>query len=304
MDKVLITGGTGLVGRHLSQKLRQKGYEVALLSRTKNSKALIPVYEWDYEAGKIEAEALEFADIVIHLAGANIAEKRWTSKRKQEIVESRVRSATFIFETLSKKGKKPKLFVTASAVGYYGALTAEKLFAEADAPFDDFVGITCQKWEQVADKFQLAGVRTVKIRTGIVFAQEKGALEKMIAPLKIGVGVLIGSGEQYLPWIHIEDLCELYIKAIEDSSMQGAFNAVAPEHLTYRGLVEEFGSMVRKPFLTFKIPAFLMKWIFGEMSEILLNGSRVSSEKLVKQGYSFKYPTVRLALKALFSSKE
>lgn len=296
MTTILITGGTGLVGRFLSKKLKDKGYSVAILGRESQKVAGIITYTWGIDKNEIEKEAIEKADYIIHLAGANISESRWTAKRKKIIIDSRVKSAQLIFETLKENTNQVKAFISASAIGYYGAISTENIFSENDPPANDFLGETCRQWEQSADRFEELGIRAVKIRTGVVLANHGGALAKMITPIKLGIGSAIGNGSQYLPWIHIEDLCDIYIKAIEDSQMNGAYNAVAPDHKTNRDFAETLAHVLKKPLWFPNIPAIVMKIIFGEMSAILLKGSRVSSEKIKNAGYKFKFAKLEGAL--------
>ncbi len=201
-----------------------------------------------------------------------------------------------IYYKIKHKEIKPKAFISASAIGYYGAITAEKVFYETDLPASDFLGETCRLWEQSADKFKNSDTRVVKIRTGVVLAEQGGALSKMIVPVKLGFGSAIGSGKQYMPWIHIDDLCNIYIKAIEDIQMSGAYNAVAPQHTTNVEFTRALASILKKPFWFPAIPAFMLKMIFGEMAEMLLRGSRVSSEKIIKAGYKFKFANLQAAL--------
>ena len=284
METVLISGGTGLVGSHLSKMLRAKGYEVAVLSRS------------DPES----VQAVETADYIIHLAGANIGARRWTARRKQQILDSRVKTAELILEHVAAS-KKPKLkaFISASATGYYGAVTTNKIFTEDDPAAPDFLGETCRLWEAAADRFPSLGARTVKIRTGVVLTDRGGALDKMSLPVKMGVGSAIGSGRQYLPWIHIDDLCGIYIKSVEDAGMEGAYNAVAPDHQTNHEFTQTLARVLKRPFWFPPVPAFVMKLLFGQMSDILLEGSRVSSDKIRSEGYQFLFPGLEEALKDL-----
>lgn len=293
---ILITGGTGLVGRNLCKKLKDKGYSVAILSRASKKDAEIPTYTWDIDKNEIEKEALEKADYIIHLAGANISEKRWTVKRRKLIIDSRVKSAQLIFEKLKENNTQPKAVIFASAIGYYGAITTDKIFLETDPPSMDFLGDTCRLWEQSADSFENFGIRTVKIRTGVVLTKQGGALAKMITPFKLGIGLIIGNGKQYMPWIHIDDLCDIYVMAIENIQMNGAYNAVSPDHKTNRVFTETVAHVLTKPLWFFKIPAIIMKIIFGKMAAMLLKGSRVSSEKITNAGYKFKFPNLEGAL--------
>ena len=301
MAKVLITGGTGLVGKHLCRRLKDLGYEVSVLSRNKVKSTEFETCFWDLDSDVIDVKAINSADYIIHLAGINIGEKRWTTKRKQLIVDSRIKSAALIVNNLDKQKNNLHAFITASAIGYYGAITTENIFKEDDPAAVDFLGQTCKKWEEVADKFTDLGIRTVKIRTGIVLTKEGGALSKMSFPVKMGVGSAIGSGKQYLPWIHIDDLCNIYVKAIEDTKMSGAYNAVAPEHLTNLQFTQSIAHSLNKAIWAPNIPSLVMKLIFGKMSEMLLNGSRVSADKIMKTGFVFKFPNLELALRQLKS---
>ena len=303
MTKILITGGAGIVGKQLTKILINKGYSVAVLSRTKQQDSVIKTYTWDIEKGEIEQEAIDSADYIIHLAGANIGEKRWTTKRKQLILDSRVKSTQLIYSKLHYSNNKLKAFISASATGYYGAITTEHIFTETDPPSTDFLGDTCKQWEASADAFQQIGIRTVKIRTGIVLSKQGGALEKLALIVKTGFGSPIGSGKQYMPWIHIDDLCNIYLKAIEDQQMQGAFNAVSQEHTTNKVFIKTLATVLNKPCWFPNVPGVLLKLLLGNMSDIVLEGSRVSSAKIIKAGYQFHYPNLTAALKDVLISK-
>jgi uncharacterized protein (TIGR01777 family) len=296
METIIISGGTGLIGKHLCKKLKDKGYNVYILSRTIRQVTNVSTYFWDVDKKVIENEAIETADYIIHLAGANIGDKRWTEKRRQLIIESRVKSGQLIFEKIKENKNKLKAFISASAIGYYGTTTTDKIFSETDPPSDDFLGETCRQWEQSADNFEKLGIRTVKIRTGVVLTKQSGALTRMITPVKLGIGSALGNGRQFMPWIHIDDLCGIYIKAVGDTQMNGAYNAVSPDHKTNRVFTETLARVLKKPFWFPDIPAFILKLIFGKMSEILLYGSRVSSEKIIKAGYRFKFTNLENAL--------
>lgn len=297
MTQVLISGGSGLVGKTLCKKLQTKGYSVAILSRTKNKN--LKTYLWDPQNNKIDPEAIDSSDYIIHLAGANIAEKRWSPSRKKDILDSRVESANLIFEEVKKQNKELKAFISASAVGYYGALTSDRVFTEKDHAANDFLGQTCFEWENAAKQFETLGIRTVILRTGLVLNKNGGALSKMIIPIKLGLGSALGNGNQYIPWIHIDDLCEIYIKAIEDSQMAGAFNAIAPDFQTNKSLTHMLSNALNKPYWLPNTPAFLLKFILSKMSVLLLKGSRVSSDKILKTGFTFRFPKLEKALKDL-----
>lgn len=304
MEKVLITGGSGIVGKHLSHKLQERGYSVAILSRAKMQTAGVMVYIWNLNNSEIEEKAINNVDYIIHLAGANIGEKRWTKARKRLIVDSRVKTAELILKKVKEQNEGLKAFISASAIGYYGSITSDKIFKETDLPSNDFLGNTCKEWEDILDRFKELKIRTVKIRTGVVLTEKKGALSKIIVPVRIGLGSAIGSGKQYMPWIHIDDLCEIYIKAIEDKQMNGAYNAVAPDHKTNKDFTKILASVLNKPFWFTKIPSSLMKLIFGEMSVLLLKGSRVSADKILEAGYKFQFPDLKSALTNLIIKNE
>lgn len=300
MARVLITGGSGLIGQALRIRLEEMGNEVVLLSRNGKKDRSNASFTWDIERGGIDKEALNESDYIIHLAGANIGAKRWTRKRKEEIRTSRIDSTNLIFSKLPAQ-KKLKAFISASAIGYYGAISSEHIFTEADPPSDDFLGRTCRDWENVADQFMESGIRTVKIRTGIVLSKKGGALSRLKLLVKWGLGAALGNGRQYMPWIHIYDLCNIYLHAMEHDDMQGAYNAVAPEHVTNEALTRELAKALRRPFWFPNIPAFGMKILFGEMAVILLRGSRISSEKIRAAGFEFQYPDLGSALNHLFA---
>ena len=299
MAKILITGGTGLIGIHLSRALQHRGYEVTILSRTSKNDDEFKTYFWDLDKNEIDKEVLNSVDYIIHLAGVNIVEKRWTSKRKQLILDSRIKSGELILNNIDQQNSQLKAYITASGTGYYGAITSEKIFSEDDSAANDFLGQVCEKWEQVADRFAENGIRSVKIRTGVVLSNQGGALKKILFPVKLGIGSAIGNGTQYFPWIHIDDLCGIYIKAIEDTKMIGAYNAAAPEHVTNRQFTRTIARHLKKPFWFPNIPSIAIRILFGEMSQILLNGSRVSSEKILYSGYIFKFPKLQDSLKQL-----
>ncbi|WP_111708024.1 TIGR01777 family oxidoreductase [Lutibacter citreus] len=291
MENVLITGGTGLIGKILTQKLITKGYSVSILSRnkTKNSNT----YSWNISEGFIENKAIEKADYIIHLAGAGIADKRWTKQRKKVLINSRVNSTKLLFLKVKELNPKLKAFIAASGVGYYGAITSEKIFQENDAPNTDFLSVICTLWEKEVTKFNSLNIRTVILRTGVVFSKEGGALEKIIKPIQLGLGAPLGSGKQYMPWIAMEDLCNMYVSAIENPELKGAYNAAAPEHITNKALTKSIAKTLQKPLWLPNVPAFILRIMLGELSVILLEGSRVSSEKIKKNaGFKFKYPTV------------
>jgi uncharacterized protein len=299
---ILITGGTGLIGRHLCRRLDEKGYIVALLSRNKISGSRYPVFLWNPQTGEADPVAFKGISGIIHLAGAGIGDQRWSERRKKEIIDSRVNSAMALLKEVKQQGIALKTFISSSATGYYGAVTSGRIFTEEDKPSDDFLGTTCRLWEEAADRFSEAGARVVKIRTGIVLSREGGALPKMILPVKFGISTVPGNGKQWLPWIHLQDLCDLYVKVLEDNSLSGAYNAVAPEPVSMKEFMKEAAKALKRPFLPFPVPAFILKTMLGEMASLLTEGSRVSSEKIRKAGFEFRFPLLKETLHHVFKN--
>ena len=304
MKTVLITGGTGLIGRQLSKLLSVKGYAVSIFTTSGRSSDGFKCFRWDPSSGTMDAQAVAEADYIIHLAGANIGEKRWSQDRKRAIVDSRVKSGELLFQAFLKNPGRLKAFITASATGYYGAVTSQKIFTEDDAPESDFLGETCRRWEETAGLFEKAGIRTVKIRTGIVLDKTDGALSRLLVPMRLHVGSALGSGSQFMPWIHLNDICGIYLKAIEDVAMKGAYNAVAPQHTTNLEFTAAVAKTSGRTLWFPNVPAFVLKAIFGEMSAIILEGSRVSADKIMKAGFNFEFPELNPALENLLNEKQ
>ena len=300
---VLITGGSGLIGRYLTSLLLAEGYNVSHLSRKTNQFGKVRVYRWDPEKNIIDPAIFDGVNHIIHLAGANIGDKRWSSNRKEEIIGSRVNSTWFLHKTISENNIKLKSFISASAIGYYGSISSENIFRESDSAGKDFLGNTCRLWEEAADMFENTGIRTVKIRTGVVLEKSDSALSKLMKATKFGFVVQTGDGTQYMPWIHINDLCKIYLKAIEDRSMSGAYNAVAPGHVTHKEFIRTLANTVKRPVFPVSIPAFALRIALGEMSDVILKGSRVSSGKITNAGYEFLFPELEAALKETLSCK-
>jgi len=226
------------------------------------------------------------------LAGANVNGKRWNAAWKKEIYDSRIKSTEFLFDIISKQPHHLEAFISASATGYYGCNTLEKIFHENDLPGDDFLANTCHHWELAANKFTQLGIRTVMIRTGVVLSENSEAYKKISLPIRYGLGASIGSGKQYFPWIHVDDLCGIYLKAVSDKNVHGVFNAVAPDTISNTQLMATLAKHFKKPFFLPNIPAFMVKILFGEIADSLLNGSRISSEKISGAGFKFKYSSI------------
>ena len=299
---VLITGGSGLIGKYLTKLLLDEGFKVSRLSRQEKLSGETRSFRWDPENGYIDPEAFKGVDYLVHLAGANIGEKRWSPQRRREIISSRVDSANLLFRTVSENKYKLNAFISASAVGYYGSLTSERIYSEVDPPSADFLGQTCRLIEEAADQFAGTGIRTVKIRSGVVLAKDDGALVRLMKPAKSGLVVRLGSGKQYFPWIHIDDICKIYLKAIQDDTMYGAYNAVAPDHITHDDFVRTMAAVMKRPVILPSVPGWIIKTAMGEMSDIVLKGSRISSEKIIGSGFIFRYKSAEDALVNIIKS--
>jgi uncharacterized protein (TIGR01777 family) len=300
-ETILITGGSGLIGQHMANELQKKGYEIRILSRkkSKNDNSPFKSYYWNIDSYDIDAEAVKNADFIVHLAGENISEKRWTNKQKIIIENSRVKSAELLYKAFYENDLWPKAFISSSAIGYYGTFKSEQILTEDSSPGNDFLGKIGKKWEAAADMFEKKGVRTVKIRTGVVLSKDGAAYPKMAKPSKFGLAAAFGSGKQYVPWIHIDDIVNIFTKAIEDNNMKGIYNGVAPEYLTNKQLTKAIAKGLGKPYFMPNIPSFLLRAAFGKMADILLKGSRVSAEKIIESGFEFKYPDIEAAMKEL-----
>jgi len=300
MKRILISGGSGLVGSRLTALLLQKGYEVAHLSRKPPAYSKVPCYKWDVVKQEIETGAFEGVDCIIHLAGEAIVEKSWTPERKAAILESRTQSAALLFKEVSKLQIKPQAFISASAVGYYGFTDADKLFVEDDQPATDFTGITCLAWENAVIPFESI-MRTVRIRIGILLSNKGGALKPIALPIKLGFAAALGSGKQIVPWIHEDDVCGIFISAIEDAKMQGVYNAVAPEIKNQKELTKALAKALHRPYFLPNVPEFVLKLILGSRAPLVLKGNAVSCQKIIDQGYVFLYPDLASALSEIYA---
>lgn len=293
MTKVIVTGGTGLVGRELCRQLEARGFEPAILTR---SPAKPNEYQWDIDKQTIDPRVLDGAVAIIHLAGAAVADEAWTAQRKAAITGSRVRSAALLYDTLKNHPHTVKTFISASASGWYG--NGGERWQTEDLPAgSDFLAEVCRQWEAAADRFSGLGLRVAKLRIGIVLSKDGGALPKMGLPAKFGIGGYFGSGQQYMPWIHIEDLAAMFCFALENDTMQGAYNACAPEPITQKAMMCAIAKAHGMPCLPVPTPAFVLKAILGERAGILLNSNRCSAEKVKQLGFHFHYSGIGEALR-------
>jgi uncharacterized protein (TIGR01777 family) len=307
MTTVLITGGTGMIGKALTHALVERNYKVIILSRkpVDQQPAVnnISYAEWNITGQTIDNKAIQKADYIIHLTGAGVADKRWTKKRKQEIRDSRVKSGELLVKTLREIPNKVQAVISASAVGWYGpdpAIPNPKPFREDDPADNSFLGDTCKQWEESIEPVTQLGKRSVKFRTGIVLSKDGGALEEFEKPLRFGIAAILGNGRQVYSWIHIDDLVRLYISAIEDDNMRGAYNAVAPKPVSNKELTLKLAAVKKgKFFIPVYVPSFVLRTVLGEMSIEVLKSATVSCDKIHYSGFTFLYPTVEAALKEL-----
>jgi len=303
LKNILITGGSGMIGERLTDQLLQRGYHVSHLGRTK-SNGKVATYVWNIDRNYIDPDALRNVDAIVHLAGANIGEKRWTRKRKKKILDSRIDTTRLLYNELKKGPHSVKTIVCAAGSSYYGLDNGGKAAEEDDKPGDDFLAIVCQLWERELNKFGELALRVVKLRAAIVLSPKGGALKKMKKPIELYAGAVLASGSQFMTWIHIDDHCGIIIKALEDPSMEGAYNSGSPNPVTNEQFTKEMASVLHRPIILPHAPAFILRMVFGEMASLVLNGIRLSPEKIIRAGYTFKFLRIREALVDLLAKKE
>ena len=307
METVLISGGTGLVGKGLTKHLTAKGYTVIILSRQlpadngQLSESNISYAKWDVKTQQMDIEALQKADYIIHLAGAGVMEKKWTEEYKKEIVSSRTESAKLIVKSLKQNPNKVKAVISASAIGYYGEdKNTGKFFTEDDPADNNFLGETCKLWEESITPVTDLNKRLVKFRIGIVLSKNGGALKEFITPLKLGVAAILGNGKQMISWIHIDDLCRLFLFAVENEKMNGVYNAVAPAPVNNKILTLTLAKKMKRLFyIPFYIPVFILKIMLGDRSIEILKSATVSCKKVIAAGFDFKFENIEEALEDL-----
>jgi uncharacterized protein (TIGR01777 family) len=306
MDTVLVTGGTGMIGNALTKALLEKNYKVIILSRDpgkqRSDNPNLRYARWNVKEQTIDANALTAADHIIHLAGAGVADKRWSKKRKKEIVDSRVKSGELLVKYLTQVPNKIKTVIGILGIGFYGPDVSGKPFTESDPPANDFLGETCRIWEESLKPVELLGKRLVQFRTGAVLSNAGGAIKEFKKPLLFGFATILGSGKQIISWIHIDDIARLLILAIENTEMKGAYNAVAPNPVTNKELIRELAKATKRFYIPFYVPVFVLKMVFGELSTEVLKSATVSSKKIEAAGFSFDYPTIQSATQKLAAS--
>jgi hypothetical protein len=306
MTTVLITGGTGMIGKELTKALLEKNYHVIILSRTRNPKLItrnLSYVEWNLKDQTINNDAIAKADYIIHLAGAGIADKRWTKRRKKEIADSRVKAGELLVKALKENINHVKAIISASGVDWYcpdPGIPNPHPFTENEKECNNFLGQTCKQWEESLEPVIKLGKRLVRLRTGVVLSNTGGALKEFKKPLRFGVATILGSGRQIISWIDMDDLVGLYIEAIEKENMHGNYNAVVPYPVSNKDFMLQLARVKRgKFFIPIHVPSFILKFVLGEMSIMVLKSTTVSCDKVRNSGFTFLYPSIDLALKDL-----
>lgn len=295
--RILITGGSGLVGRRLTTLLEAEGYEVAWLSRGKKGDGR-KIFQWDIDAGIMDSAALDWAGAIIHLAGEGIAEKKWTARRKEEILQSRVKPAFLLKKKMDERGGFSGRIICASAVGFYGAMNSTHLFSETDSAGQDFMAEVCQQWESASNGIiEKAHGKGCILRVGIVISANGGALPKLAGPVKYFAGARLGSGKQMIPWIHIDDVCRMFVHCLENQDCYGIYNACGPQSVSHDELMFCVSNIYKRPIILPHVPEFVLKVILGEMAVMVTRGVSVSSEKIIRTGFRFLYPELQDALR-------
>jgi uncharacterized protein (TIGR01777 family) len=298
---ILLTGGSGLLGRHLTKALLAKGYTVSHLSRKAGSDARVKTFVWDIGKGIIDEHCIDGVDTIVHLAGSGIAEKRWTDARKKDLIDSRVKSIELVYGLMKRKQHQVTSVFSASGIGYYSNRGDELMF-ETNAPTNDFISQCCVLWEAAVDEGEKFGTRILKFRTGVVLDKDGGALPTLAQPIKLYVGSPIGSGKQWVPWIHWQDVVDMYLLGIENKDLSGVYNMVAPNPVTNKQLTQAVAKHLHKPLWAPNVPGFVLKFLLGEMSNIVLGSTKVSAQKIEDAGFKFKYADVDVALSEIYGS--
>ncbi len=295
----MVAGGTGFIGTALARVLNRRAHQVTVLTRTPKGATLhYSALVWNPAKPIGLEQVLNGYDAVVNLAGAPVADRRWSAAYRQEILNSRLASTDALMEVISRCRKKPQVLINASAIGYYGAHGDEKL-TEDSKPSHGFLTEVCRRWEESALKAESLGLRVVRLRTGIVLGKNGGVLKKMVLPFKFGLGGPMGTGDQWMSWIHIEDMVGMIVRAIEDVSWQGAYNAVAPHPVTNRDFSKTLAKVLFRPCFM-RVPAWALKFLLGDMAEeMLLSGQRVVPARAKSMGFGFRHPDLEHALRAL-----
>ena len=302
MKTILITGGTGLIGRYLIKSLSKDSNTIYVLTRSESRfENNVNFINWDPDSQRLDLSNIPAVDYIINLAGASIDGSRWTNSYKRKILESRLNSTSLLFKEIKKLKQKPSLYIGASATGFYKKNT-KVAQVEEDYKGSDFLSDVVAKWEKESNNFMKYGIRTVLLRIGLVLSKDGGVLKKLYPIFKLFLGVPIGSGRQTISWIHIKDLVDFILKSIEDNKISGAYNLTAPEVITNYKFTEELALVWKRPVFPkiFKAPSLIVKLLFGEQSSLVLNGLNVSSNKIESTSFKFSFTNIKSALKDIY----
>ena len=306
MQTVIITGGTGMVGKHLTKHLTGRGYRVIILTRKIPSviqpNSNVSFALWNVATKTIDISAIQKANYIVHLAGAGVVDKKWTVEYKSEIVKSRTESSALLVETLRNNTHSIKGIISASAIGWYGEDPApgKDGFIETDKPAAGFLGETCKLWEQSIEPVEALNIRLVKVRIGIVLSNEGGALAEFKKPIQLGIAGILGDGNQAVSWIHIDDLCSIFTEGIENEQLHGSYNAVAPTPVSNKALTLELARQMKgKFYIPVNVPKFVLKIMLGDRSVEVLKSTTVNCDKIKQAGFTFFYPSIEAAIAQL-----
>lgn len=299
---ILITGATGVIGKKLVKVLSEKGHEISILSRKPSNMKNVKVFLWDVYKQQIDPACLTGVDTIIHLAGEGIADKKWTAERKKQLIDSRVMSAQLLHNLIKESNATVQDFISASAVGYYGDC-GDEILTEESPDGDGFLAVCCKQWEAAVDQGKSLGLRVVKLRIGFILAKGEGALPALDKPIRLFAGSGLGTGKQWVPWVHIDDIAEMFVQSVEHPEMEGAYNACAPFPVSNLTLTKAIAKQLHRPVWPVKVPAAVLKLILGEMSIVALISNNASAQKVLDTGFKFKYLQLEEALSDIYGSK-
>lgn len=295
MKTILITGGTGLIGSAVTKALIARGFGVRHLSRNPVSTDRVESFHWSPSGGTIDVNALNGIFGIIHLAGAPIVDKAWSAERIKVLNESRSGAARLLLQSVKQSGTELDFFISAAGANYHGAISTETILDENSPAGNDIISNISIQWELNADIFN-GLCRVVKLRTPLVLTALGGALPKLVFPVKLGLGAPLGSGDQWVPWVHIDDLVQAYLIAVENKDVQGVYHVSAPDHVTNREFMKTAAKALGRPFWLPPVPAFLLRMVLGKRADLLLQGSRIAGRRITDAGLHWKYPNLESAL--------
>ncbi|MFP5078974.1 TIGR01777 family oxidoreductase [Pedobacter sp. JCM 36344] len=297
---ILITGATGMIGKKLIAGLLSRGHDLSILTRKPIKIKDVKVFLWNVEKGEIDKSCLEGVQTIVHLAGAGIAEQKWTKERKKQIIDSRVASTELLYKTISETASTVKNFISSSASGYYGDRDDEILL-ESNTPGEGFLAECCTLWEDAVDAGKDLNLRIVKFRTGFVLDKSGGGLPSLARPIRLFAGAALGTGKQWVPWIHLDDIAAMYMSAIDDDSYEGAYNGCAPHPVTNEMLTKAVAKKLKRPVWPINVPEKVLEMILGKMSIIVTSSTNLSAQKILDKGFKFKFVYLADALDEIYN---